>query len=393
MALAARVSDNRDMRRALAISAVLACGSPPPAAEVVSVPAAEAGASPAHVAALASQARPFELFVSYRMCALARGKLHCRDKLAPEPLLGAPVLAGLEKVDVTSAAFGRDFGCVTTPAGEVECFGGNHFGQLGAGVREEQHPAPIVVPGVRGARRVYAGPFTVCAILEDGRVSCWGKNQQGENGSSTNYLEAARELVEPQIVRGVSNVDELALAWNTTCAAATDGRVWCWGSAKLAEQRAGGDANEIPALVPSLANAKSLTANEESFCAVRNEKVVCWGNLMMLSAGGARDELTTIPIEHAQRVSLGSLHACAIDASGAVYCFGSNTAGEIGVPVDKDRWEPLPPTRVAGIPRAVDVYAGSSNSCALTIQNEVWCWGRFDWETQDVRAPFRVAVL
>jgi alpha-tubulin suppressor-like RCC1 family protein len=381
------------MRRLLfALPAALACGSPPQPAPVVSVaPVATHAPTPQHVAAIPAQRRPFELVLGFRTCALIHGTLHCREKVTPaEPLAAEPALLGLEHV--TSAAFGRDFGCVTTSAGGVECFGGNHFGQLGAGVRADRHEAPLSLPGIHGAKRVYAGPAHACAILDDGRVSCWGKNQAGENGSSTNYLEAARELVEPQVVRGVTDATELALAWDTTCAASAKGHVSCWGRARLPEQQARGNSNETPTPIPSLEGASSLTANEESFCAVKDEKLLCWGDMMMLSPNGTRDELNVLPVAHATRVSLGSTHGCALDASGAVYCFGSNGEGQLGKPPIKDSYEPLAPTKVSGIPRAVDVACGSSVSCAVTATDEVWCWGRFDWSKDDVHAPVRVAV-
>jgi alpha-tubulin suppressor-like RCC1 family protein len=390
------------VKRSVAALAVLtyACRGGAPPAVVVAVPVASGDGVP--VATLPSpppeapRERPFELIPGYRLCARIGGELHCRDTVDPDrPLAAEPPVTGLDGLDVTSAAYGRDYGCVTTRAGAVECFGGNHFGQLGAGIREDKHDAPIALPGLRDARHVAAGPFHACAILAGGKVACWGKNHAGENGSDTSYLPAARELVEPHVVRGVEDVTELALAWDSTCAASQDHRVWCWGRAKLDEQQAAsGESNETPSPVASLAGASSLTANESAFCAVKDRRVVCWGDVMMLDPKGAGRSVSVVGVEGARRVSLGSNHGCALDAVGAVYCFGSNMSGELGIPRQDGDYAAHEPTKIPGLPRAVDVVCGASLSCAVTADDEVWCWGRFGWKSEeDVRTPVLVRVL
>jgi alpha-tubulin suppressor-like RCC1 family protein len=338
--------------------------------------------------------RLFELIAGFRLCARIGGELHCRDSVDPDRPLGAepPLLGDLA---VTSAGFGRDFGCVTTRAGVVDCFGGNHFGQLGASLREDTHEAPVALPGLRDARRVAAGPFHACAILGDGKVACWGKNQAGENGSDTSYLPAARELVEPHVVAGVDGVTELALGWDATCAVSRDHQVRCWGRAKLDEQRAlRGETSETPAPVASLAGASSITANESAFCAVKDQKVVCWGDVMMLDPRGSGREVGVLGVEGARRVCLGSNHGCALDAAGAVHCFGSNMSGELGVPRIEGDYATHAPGKVPGVPKAVDVECGASLSCAVTADDETWCWGRFGWKSdEDVRTPTMVRIV
>jgi alpha-tubulin suppressor-like RCC1 family protein len=339
--------------------------------------------------------RPFELIAGYRLCARIGDAVHCRDSVDPDrPLAAEPSLLG--DLAVTSVGFGRDFGCVTTPAGAVECFGGNQFGQLGARLRDEKHDQPIALPGLRDARHVAVGPFHACAILGDGKVACWGKNQAGENGSDTSYLSAARELVEPHVVAGVEGVTELALGWDATCAVSQDRQVRCWGRAKLDEQRAtGGETNETPAAVASLAGASSITANESAFCAVKDQKVVCWGDVMMLDAKGPGRSVSVVGVEGARRVSLGSNHGCAIDAAGSVYCFGSNMSGELGIPRVEGDYVAHAPEKVPGVPRAVEVVCGASLSCAVTAEDETWCWGGFGWTSsvQEVRTPVVVRVM
>jgi len=359
------------------LAAVVGCGGAPTAPVVVSVPRTTVKPldvePPAQIRVVES---PFELTMSYGPCATIGGKLYCPDQLSPTRSFASsiptPNLDG-----VASAAFGRDFWCAALRDGHVKCGGGNRFGQLGAGLADEAHEA-VLLPTLEGAKRVVSGPFTSCAILAKGSVACWGKNQFGESGSSTTYLAAARELVEPEVVPGLTDVEEVAIGWDSACATTTKGDVHCWGRAKLDEhEKLRGPQHESPATIKSLRGATSLTANESSFCAIRGEKVVCWGDLMMLGDhDGPRRSLRVFEMPSARRVSLGANHGCAVTAAGEVYCFGSNYGGALGTKAGPEDYMPHAPEKVPGIPPALDVKCGSGISCAVTAGHEVHCWGR-----------------
>src|SRR6185295_13732188 len=106
--------------------------------------------------------------------------------------------------------------------------------------------------------------------------SCWGKNQFGENGSSTQYLEAARELVEAQVVAGVDDVVEMALGWDATYAATSSGAMITWGRRKLKDDPVATQ-SEQARLIASLEGTTSLTSNEETFCGIQKDALICWG--------------------------------------------------------------------------------------------------------------------
>jgi alpha-tubulin suppressor-like RCC1 family protein len=374
-----------------AFAILVACGSPH-ATSTVPIPLASADAAPPpHVAVERQPA--LTLIAYYHTCLLAHGKLRCRNAVTPDvPFSKEPVLAGLENLDVKQASLGRDFGCAILRGGDVDCWGGNHFGQLGANVRDGAHAGPIAVVNLHGVKSVWAGPEHVCAILDHGRVACWGKNQFGENGSTTNYLEAARELVEPQIVPGVDDVVEVALGWDATYAATSNGTVITWGRRKLKEEPAKPEWTEQPRVLASLEGTTSLTSNEETFCGVQKDKLICWGQTYSFVKSSARDEIVTIPIEHPRLVRISMMHGCAVDTSGAVWCFGLNNDGQLGVPPDNDRYVSKPPVKVPGISRAALVVCASAMTCAVTVNDEIFCWGRFTYENEEVHPPTRIAL-
>lgn len=336
---------------------------------------------------------PFELVMSHGPCVTVHGRLHCPEKLSPQrAFTSTPAETDLE--GVTSIAFGRDHHCAVVRDGHVQCVGGNELGQLGAGLSAERASA-TVVPHLADVRSVVAGPFTTCAIHTGGAVSCWGRNEHGESGSSTTYLQDARELVEPETVRGLADVEDVAIGWASSCATTTKGEVLCWGRATLPEhEQQRGPQHEEPTPIASLSGAKLVVANESGFCAIRQRKVTCWGDLAMLAARVESRAPRVIDVPNARRVSLGANHGCAVTDSGEVLCFGANYGGVLGKKAREGDYEPHAPTKVDGLPPVIDVKCGSDISCAVTAAHDVYCWGHVGGSDQGISAsPVRMRVL
>lgn len=312
-------------------------------------------------------------------CVLTKGRVFCPEKPSPrKALVDAPSLGYERVVDVT---FGRDFSCALDAAGKVSCSGGNTFGQLGAGLAVDRHEAVVQVPGLDHVVALRAGPFTVCAISENGKLSCWGKNQAGESGSDTQYLEAARDLVAPSLVAGVEGVEEVASAWDTTCAVTRTHATYCFGRAKTSEhERLAGRENEAPHELPELAGLSSIVANESAFCGVKGGRAICWGDLAMLSRDADVGTRTVVfKVAGARRVSLGANHGCILDESGAVHCFGNASDGKLGKNAPPHDYEPHAPTRIEGLPHITDLSCAGSSTCATSDAGDVYCWGRFGY--------------
>jgi alpha-tubulin suppressor-like RCC1 family protein len=330
------------------------------------------------------------------VCMVAKGRVFCSEPTSPrKPLGGSPSLGFDHVVDVT---FGRDFACALDTSGKVSCNGGNTFGQLGAGLSAERQEPVVQIPRLEHVKALRAGPFTVCAILENGKLSCWGKNQSGESGSDTQYLEAARELVEPAIVPGLEGVEEVASAWDTTCAVTRAHETHCFGRARTAEhERLAGRENEVPHKLPSLSGISSLVANEAAFCAIKDRHVVCWGDLGSLTRDSEPGTSTVhLKIPSARRVCLGTHHGCVLDESGDVHCFGSPGDGKLGRAISTDEYQPHRPTRVEGLPRMADLACSGSSTCATTEAGEVFCWGRFSYgggEDDVASAPVKMRIF
>jgi alpha-tubulin suppressor-like RCC1 family protein len=89
---------------------------------------------------------------------------------------------------VVQVAPGSDHTCVLTVTGQVRCWGDSRFGVLGQG-HDQSGRVPVesatqVDLGGR-AVEIAAGGFHTCALLDTGRVRCWGWNRSGQLGYGT----------------------------------------------------------------------------------------------------------------------------------------------------------------------------------------------------------------
>ena len=159
---------------------------------------------------------------------------------------------------VTNIAAGTDHTCAVFAGGEVKCWGGNEFGQLGyndiinRGNEPDQALSTISAVDLGDdvkATQVALGRFFSCAILSDQKVKCWGKNYSGQLGQNTmeiigdgcsgddlNERVCTTERDEmgdslPAIDLGTDVLAQKLSAGDThVCALTTAGEVKCWGS-------------------------------------------------------------------------------------------------------------------------------------------------------------------
>ncbi len=86
--------------------------------------------------------------------------------------------------DVAQVGAGGKHNCLTRKDGTVYCWGFNDFGQLGPS-SESDSAVPVQIPGLEDMREVVAGDQHACALYGDGRVACWGGNEAGQLGQGT----------------------------------------------------------------------------------------------------------------------------------------------------------------------------------------------------------------
>jgi alpha-tubulin suppressor-like RCC1 family protein len=239
-------------------------------------------------------------------------------------------------------ALGRQHTCVRQGDRRVVCFGDNGFGQLGDGTTEARS-APRAVVDLEDVTQIDAGRDHTCALRGDGRVFCWGAGMDGQLGAEVEGGFAPRPREIPDVGEGVTAI---ATGGTHTCALLEGGRVRCFGandSGQLGVGEVGGqDAFRPPSDVQGIEGATELALGSRFSCArLGDGRVACWGaNPFGQLGDGTTDQRSSpvfvVDVADVTHVACGALHTCAVQASGTVSCWGANRAAQLGAePLDK----------------------------------------------------------
>ncbi len=274
-------------------------------------------------------------------------------------------------------------------SGGLQCWGNNDDGQLGDGTKiSRAYPAWVtgLGPGTN-VTDVSMGYHHVCAV-QAGVVKCWGQKF---------FIED--DQLQPAILDGLAGTaSQVAVGYYHACAL-VDAGVHCWGRG---ESGALGDGKKsdsvLPVAVTGLgpgSGVSAITAGTESSCALVGGGVRCWGaNSVGQLGNGSTDtayEPTTVTglAPNAASPSIvaldaGGYHACAVQTTGEVLCWGHGSDGQLGD--GKDDYSSLSPVTVlaAGSSVAISgmtsISAGQYHTCAGNQANGViLCWGEGDF--------------
>lgn len=250
----------------------------------------------------------------------------------------------------------RNGSCPSTCSSDDDCLG-DHFCNNGKCIgRVVQLSAGSITP-------------TACSLHSDGVVRCWGYGGDGMFGGATGP--------GPVVVPLPLGARQIAIGNREACAVLSDASLWCWGDVMLEYK----DNYTAPVPYPGLANVASvaLSGSIGGCVAHVNGSVSCWG----IGSGGLlgrgtneSDDAFLAPalvpgLSDVVEIQRGAFHMCARLSTGAMACWGDNSAGAVGtgmlnvsIPAIEPRFV-LSPALVTGIASAQQIAAGASVSFAL----------------------------
>lgn len=233
------------------------------------------------------------------------------------PFQGAP----------SSLSLGSRHSCFIS-LGALYCFGAGQDGALGNGSSDD-HSVAYLANQHTDYLQVGAGSTLSCALRASGELECSGLGQNGATGSfSDRFTLEAVPLNEA--------IQTFDVGSEHVCAIERSGRLYCWG-----------------------ANAEGQLGQADPFP----------------DEGPASSTPLEVPHElEFQRVAAGQGHTCAIDVSGALYCWGRNSSNELGLGPSA-AGQLRTPQRVGLEQDWQDVRAGQSHACATRSDASLWCWG------------------
>ena len=232
---------------------------------------------------------------------------------------------------------------------------------------------------------VSVGYNRTCGVTTTGAAYCWGDNYTGGLGDGT-YTNSAT----PVRVAGGLTFSTLSTSAFHTCGLTTAGAAYCWGTVATGNP-IGFSATPVP--VAGGLTFASVSAGYVHSCGVTTAGAAyCWGEGYDGELGdGSPETAEDAPQAVAgglafASVSAGGDQSCGVTITGAAYCWGMDTMGELGIGTSGGP-DSCPnfavafnacsflPLAVAGGLTFKTISAGYASTCGLTTSGDPYCWG------------------
>lgn len=223
------------------------------------------------------------------------------------------------------------------------------------------------------AASLSAGGALTCGIDSETKLQCWGDGYPGDGSGGS--------LAAVPVTGAGLGVRQVDVGGGHACAILSDGRLRCWGSngrGQIGDNST--STRATPADVSGFASGTlDVSAGAEHTCAMTATGAVqCWG---LNTAGQLGDNSTTnrrVPVPVAGlgssiAVAAGGAHSCALSSAGGVLCWGDNSRGQLGDGTTLGRLTPIAVSGLASGVRAI--AAGYAHTCAVLTAGGVRCWG------------------
>ena len=282
--------------------------------------------------------------------------------------------------------------CAILDNGSVTCWGRNNHGQLGDGTTTQRNtPTQTSSLGTgRTAVAIAGGYQHTCAILDDGSVSCWGDNNYGQLGDGT----TSSRIVPTQTSSLGTGRTAVAISSGEyhTCALLDNGSVSCWGH-NISGFLGDGTTTQrnSPTQTSSFGTGRTavaISSGDYHTCAILDDdSVSCWGDNFHGQLGDGTTTQRNTPTQTsslgagrtAVTISSGYMHTCAVLDDGSVKCWGYNIQGQLGDGTTSSRNVPTQISSLGTGRTAVAISSGEYHTCALLDNGSLSCWGSNDF--------------
>jgi cysteine-rich repeat protein len=252
--------------------------------------------------------------------------------------------------------------CALLTTGTVRCWGVGVVGNLGYGntndIGDNELPSSAGNVNVGGTViQLTVGSGHTCALLNTSKVRCWGEGNSGQLGyANANNIGDNESPASAGDVNTGGTITQISAGSSHTCALLNTGKVRCWGagSSNGANGTGGrlgygntfniGD-DETPSSVGDVnvgGNLLEIVTGTSHTCALLDsEKVRCWGAASSGQLGYANtnnigdNELPFVAGNinvggNTVQITTGGNHTCALLDTGKVRCWGNGANGRLG---------------------------------------------------------------
>jgi len=245
-------------------------------------------------------------------------------------------------------------GCAITSDG-LYCWGDNEYGKVTGKAPYGKVGQATLLANSKGAKAVHTSIFHTCYIAADGKVFCFGSQNDGMLGNG----KTAAASLGPTPVQGLPGglADDLAGGHTHTCALAS-GKSYCWGKAYGASASA----------TPGGHTWQAIDGGFYQTCAIKKGtgEVYCWClgstdcNKKVPQAGISATPVKIPGLTKATAIASGPSPNqpanCAV-VGNDVFCWGKEVV------------------KVHTFDKPVELNVFDNGYCALESAGKLWCWG------------------
>ena len=313
----------------------------------------------------------------------------------------SPTPASAASSHATLIAAGNAHACMIR-AGNAYCWGANGNGQLGNGSTiSSSVPVPVFMGGALSGKtlvQIVAGFSHTCALDTAGAAYCWGLDSSGQLGNNSTTQSLVPVAVSTSGVLSGKILTQITAGNSHTCALDAAGTAYCWGANGNGQL---GNSSTTPSRVPvavstsGVLSGKTLTqitAGSGHTCALDAAGAAyCWGanGNGQLGNSGTTQSLVPVTVTTSGVLSgkilaeisadENGMYTCALDSTGAAYCWGAASFGQLG----NGGVSSTPGVPVAVVTSGVlsgkmltQIATGSGSTCAVASTGAAYCWGQ-----------------
>lgn len=235
---------------------------------------------------------------------------------------------------------------------------------------------------------VAAGYTVTCAISTGGGAFCWGVNTTGSVGNG--QLGSSVPILSPSAVTGGYRFKAIFASGNapgsgaTVCALTSVGQAYCWGPTIGSGPI---PARPVPTLISSTLTFTTLSVGTTHACGITgDQKLYCWGSNSygQLMTGSSDGSGSTQPVQGLPGTRIGAVAAgagftCAVTMSGSTLCAGVDNWNQLGTATAGGTCNGFAcsatPLVLGGGGSLSSVSAGYDFACGLDNAGSAYCWG------------------
>ena len=274
-------------------------------------------------------------------------------------------------------------------APQLFSWGQNGYGQVGDNTSINKS-SPVQLPnGSSIWRQVSGGVSHAAAIGVDGTLWMWGRNQQGQLGSSS----VGHRSSPVQTISYGSNWSVVSTGGNYTASIKSDGTLWSWGlgtSGQLGDSTLVSKSSPVQVLDYSNTWTK-IVVGGAAYLGIKSDGTLWGWGQNLLGVLGDNTGLYPTPTNRTspvQTVALGTnwssvsiaytangdyAFATATKTDGTLWAWGANTYGNLGDNTTIHRSSPV--QVIGGATNWKSAVCGTYHTVAIKTDGTLWCWG------------------